>query len=309
VQSDGKILTQSGSPDEFVTLQRYNADGTVDRSFGDKGEARFATNGGQGWIQQLLLRPDGSMVAAVETLPLPSFSTPTLTLYLLGASGKVMASHVSPTSWDGGFGEPQYESIALDAQGNVVVLNSTFGSQSHWLTRLNGNDLTADLSYGNSGQVTLPSNVNWSGLQKGADGSLVLNGSNNVREEVIARLDAEDNLDTSYATDGLLTLQESSSGSSGTILTDSAGDVYLLESDTYGVSRLARYKADGALDTSFGDGGTVLLRGPTGSSNVFNGITFATMAGGQKLLVYGDNNNNSQDYSVGLAAFIEAFNT
>jgi uncharacterized delta-60 repeat protein len=123
IQPDGKILAQS-STDLYGALQRYNPDGTVDRYFGDNGEVRFRGTGTTNSIAQLLLRSDGSMVVYVSMAPPPYPSFPTAALYLVSSSGQIVASGASPQDPMDFGNSPQYGSIALAPDGDVLVLNT-----------------------------------------------------------------------------------------------------------------------------------------------------------------------------------------
>src|SRR3989442_919160 len=62
LQADGKIVVAGGFGGAFFALARYNADGTLDPSFGSEGRV-FTNFGGRDGARALALQADGKIVA------------------------------------------------------------------------------------------------------------------------------------------------------------------------------------------------------------------------------------------------------
>jgi uncharacterized delta-60 repeat protein len=174
-----------------------------------------------------------------------------------------------------GSGMDKARSVALQADGKLVVAGWAYGSLSYdfAIVRLN-TDGSLDTSFDADGKRLLPMG---SGMDEGysvivqPDGKIVVigrtaNGANN--DFAIARLNANGSLDTSFDSDGKLSLPIGSGTDeafSAALQADGklviAGRAWNGANDDFAVARL---NVDGSLDTSFdGDGKRML---PIGTS-------------------------------------------
>ena len=142
--------------------------------------------------------------------------------------------------------------IDLAPDGTIVgLVGFGFGSQVYRAFP----DGTLDLSFGTSGLADLP-NDDYTNLEVGLDGKILVIGQETVSDAwVITRLDANGLVDPTFGTGGSIV---SDFGPSF----DTPNDVTFLSDGRFVVTgrvssdvALARYAADGTLDTSFGTGG------------------------------------------------------
>lgn len=222
VQSDGKIVVagtahSSSTLKDFAVL-RFNADGSLDTSFGDpdplnppfrRGYTITAISSGADWTRSIALQTDGKIL-------------------ILGiGAGSVVVRYNTDGTLDGSFGSGGIASlggnapareIKLQADGKIVVGGTTginFG-----VIRLNPNG-SFDSSFGSGGMVT----ANPSGVKR---------GSGTAWSMVIQRVPV-------------------TTGEERIIV---AGWSRISASDA-GVWTLMRFRANGATDTSFGSSGIV----------------------------------------------------
>src|SRR6266542_1606848 len=214
IQPNGKIVAggdaQIGSTLGFA-VARYNANGSLDSSFGTGGKVTTGFGGSQGaWIDGIALQKDGKIVAAGQ-----------------GRSGTTAA-----------FGLARYNANgSLDTSfGSGGLVATTFGTGN---TRVNGIALQPD-------------------------GKTVAAGFDNngtSYEFALARYNADGSLDTSFGTGGKVTTDFGFGADvAWAVAVQPDGKIvaagYASATGRYLIA-LARYNADGSLDTSFGSGGRV----------------------------------------------------
>jgi uncharacterized delta-60 repeat protein len=260
IQSDGKIVAAGRGGGGDFALARYNVDGSLDATFGSGG--RVTTNfGGFDSALGVALQADGKIVAAGG-----------------GGSGSdfALARYNADGSLDVSFGSggtvttnvTAFEAAtaaAVQSDGKIVTTGSTFSSgfQQFALIRYNA-DGSLDTGFGAGGIITTDF-----GLGSGFGGALAVQEDGKI---VAAGRAGTDFLVARYNADGS---PDASFGSGGNVTTDFGGTLF---DAAFGVDlqsngkivaagtpfggpspdfALARYNADGSLDASFGNGGTV----------------------------------------------------
>ncbi|SDY22259.1 WD40 repeat domain-containing protein [Hymenobacter psychrophilus] len=195
VQPDGKVLVAGGF--DFVNgalvgkLQRLNADGSTDATFNPNG------TGANGYINDLLLQPDGKILVAGAT-----FTTfngqPRVMLVRLNANGSLdptFAYNPAPDDYR------TLTALALQPDGKILVASgATFtGQPAGGLVRLNANG-TRDASFDVGTGLT-------SGTARAvlvqADGRILLGGTfttfNGQAARNLVRLTATGSIDASFS--------------------------------------------------------------------------------------------------------------
>jgi uncharacterized delta-60 repeat protein len=208
--------------------------GALDPTFGNgAGYVTTAVTNGEDIAHAVLIQPDGKIVAAGEgnTLSKPGVSGPTLF---------AVARYNPAGSLDSSFGT-----------GGTDVVN--FGSGT-------SNPKVNAYAYGATRQ---------------ADGKVVLSGAvfNDYKNGTIqsflglARLNTNGTLDTTFGNQGKVTTSFSggTTADGGGVVIQSDGKIVAAEGNAAGFE-LARYNANGNLDTSFGSGGKVVTALGTGTS-------------------------------------------
>jgi uncharacterized delta-60 repeat protein len=245
-QADGKLLIVAEGDDGLMrpgqlTLLRYNADGTPDTSFG----------GGTG-------RVSGSFPGNITSVP--NFPGLYNGWFLAGAAAAAADGKIVVAG----------ELISyLPVPGTAGVREATQFS----VLRFNG-DGTLDTTFGQGGQtvtaVGLADSARAVTVQ--ADGKVVVAGSVRAEEGwetqfAVVRYDTDGALDGSFGTGGVVTTAVGDSAAAtavavapdGRIVVAGVADLFPPGPSTYlnvQAFALARYNADGSLDSSFGTGGT-----------------------------------------------------
>jgi uncharacterized delta-60 repeat protein len=271
LQNDGKIVVAGYTEPninhyEDVALARYNADGSLDTSFGTAGKVINSFGLQDDRATGVAIQTDGKIVVVVD-----------------GTGEFVVARYNADGSPDAGFGGGSkvvtsfghsYDSptvVVLQGDGKIVVAGATrrdgnTGS-NFALARYNANG-SLDTSFDKNGMVITDfsrgDDTAWSvGIQ--SDGKIVAGGSATIGTDpdfALARYLTNGTLDTSFGTQGKVTTDF------GTRLNGDAIHGIVLQPDGKIVAAgetmsgidtaLARYNANGTLDTSFGTGGKVV---------------------------------------------------
>jgi uncharacterized delta-60 repeat protein len=288
LQTDGKILVAGrsvGAGDDFALL-RYNADGSLDSSFGSGG--KVATDFGSGESASgLALQADGRIVvvgsrSANPFIPalVPSFALARYNVdgsldNSFGTGGKVLTDFGSASSAG---------DVALQADGRIVAAGGSAGNFA--LARYNPNG-TLDSSFGTGGKVLTNFGAPLEsafGVAVQADGRIVAAGSS-AGNFALARYNADGSLDNTLGGSGQLTTDFGSGDSARDVALQADGRIVL--AGTSGASgagglrvfdfALARYHADGSLDSGFGSGGKVLTNfSRPGGADVGGGLVIQT---------------------------------
>lgn len=272
IQADGKIVvvgqtnTTSGGFDFAVV--RYNANGSVDTSFGgNKAKGKvvvdFATSGKLGstdTARRVALQSDGKIVVAGEGR--------------LGfAMARLTTTGTLDTSFDGdgkvvtlfpGNNSARGYGLALQPDGKIIMAGQV-NSLGLGLARYNPNG-SLDTSFGTAGEVTLGSSGvtdSWYcavGVQ--TNGKILVTGSEYVSthyDAVLVRLNANGSLDTTFAAGGILVTALNSSGGDAelnSLAIQSDGKI-VVGGTSGSATATARVNTDGTMDSTFGSGGIV----------------------------------------------------
>jgi uncharacterized delta-60 repeat protein len=286
IQADGKIVAAGLAldPDVSVTgvefgLVRYNADGSLDSTFGIGGKVATPVPGAFGQIYAIALQADNRIVAA-------GLAQDATTL----ATSFALARYNTDGSLDTAFGTGGIETtsflgtddeafgVAIQADQKIVVAgyatdSSTF-IQKFAVARYN-TDGTLDSSFGTGGRVI----TSFFGLgddarsvaiqadQKILVGGLATDGTTFAPMFALARYKTNGTLDVGFGTGGLTTTSFFGNDDEAfSVLLQRDQKIVVTGYATGGAPAfaLARYNTDGTLDTSFGTAGLV--------TTVFGGI-------------------------------------
>lgn len=270
IQPDGKYLwageatAPNGSNGSFAAV-RFNANGTLDRTFGTGGLATtaFPNSNVQG-ADAVLVQPNGKIVLGGEALQnsyhapadaaLARFNPDGTLDQTFGSGGQVLS-----TASIGNI-----TTLGLDAAGDIVVLpaHAEFSPNGQLDSTVTPAAITAS-SHGRSAAFL-------------ASGQYVLGNSVGVaRHDVdirVQRFNADGSLaaaSTAFDFSGATGLDQASD-SAGAVAVQPNGQIVVAGAHFLGTSPIgaARVNADGSLDASFGSGGTLTttIQGDEGAS-------------------------------------------
>ncbi|QSX30337.1 cadherin-like domain-containing protein [Shewanella cyperi] len=198
------------------------------------------------------------------------------------ASFKIVSLDGGAGAFDSTFDVP--DRVAVDAEGRVLMVGGTspgveLNNVIYIERRLGDNSL--DPSFGSGGKVTI-SDVNYSlygsVVTLDSQGRILVAGYSNNSELRLYRLLADGSIDTSFGEGGETRFTLNNKAPDVTsILTDAQGRVYvggrLYQSATGNDAFIARFGADGYLDTSFNGSGFQIM-GADGD-DIINALAFA----------------------------------
>ena len=274
IQPDGKIVA-AGFTLDFPTafaLVRYNADGSLDASFGSGGRVTTYVGQPNSFVNAVALQSDGKIVVGGGNQD----GGPAAMNFIVarydaqGAlDGTFGSGGIAFTNFDGNGGVAR--DLLIQPDGKIVEVGVTspasFPFDRFALVRFNPNG-TLDSSFGSAGKVTTTFAGSSSGLAVALQSNGKLIAAGQASESAgnggfgLARYNPDGSLDPSF-------------GDGGTVRTDfgGAGDparAVALQADGKIVAgghfvtpsfsgdfALARYTPDGSLDSSFGVGGKV----------------------------------------------------
>jgi uncharacterized delta-60 repeat protein len=264
LQSDGKILAAGYAPinakgtltDNFA-LARYNANGTLDTTFGNNGEVLTPVGA---MADSMAVQTDGKILVGGGTTLVRYNANGTLDT-TFGNGGELVNLPISR-----GVGK-----LLIQPDGKIVITGNggASGTLGVAVARFNANG-TADSSFGNGGEVITfvagSNGNNSSGMALQADGKIVVSGGaefdNGVEQPIdpyLIRYNADGTLDTTFGSSGNGIVAITPAGSTGFGKANGVD----IQSDgkiitTVGVNNFVaavRVNADGSLDTSYGNGG------------------------------------------------------
>jgi uncharacterized delta-60 repeat protein len=280
VQPDSKILVAGGSfhGREYFALVRYEANGALDPTFG--GSGKIVTSflpASADYAQAVALQTDGKIVAAgtsatggASSFALARYSANGTLDATFGAGGTVTTS----------FGIlDDATAVAILPDGKILAAGQTITASIHRefaLARYHPNG-SLDATFGSGGKVITAVGTSDDALAAIAlqsDGKIVAVGyssNNNNTDFAIVRFNANGSLDTSFGTGGKVTLAiGSASDIANCVAILSNGKILVAGNSRAGIINrfaLARFNANGTLDTSFGVNGKVATTIGTGSAS------------------------------------------
>jgi uncharacterized delta-60 repeat protein len=311
LEPDGKIVVagSAGPVNDAVlsefALARYDANGSLDASFGTDGIAKTVIPeptpycGWCGWnagAAALAVLPGGDIVAAGTVWGGPDPAPPdspgwssffALTRYTPDGSldSTFGDAGIVQTAFNQGFGfglAPELSGIAVQPDGKIVATGSaSFGGhgvdeETMVLARYEP-DGALDAGFGAAGTATTDLRRLYGGgpptLQRGrilvAGWTLRRTASGWTYFPLLARYEASGRLDSTFGTRGFAQIDAHTEGGAlggaNAILAQHDGKILVADSYTQGPPTVARLLPNGRLDPSFGRGGLVAFRGQPSS--------------------------------------------
>ncbi|MFC9815701.1 calcium-binding protein [Streptomyces virginiae] len=283
VQPDGKTVAVGGDVSDFVgnfAAVRYNADGSLDTTFGTGGKVSTDIAGGSDTANGVALQADGKIVVVGVSENLEG-GVAWFTVVRYNPDGSLDTTFdgdgKAVTDFGGG-GADQGSDIAVQADGKIVAAGGVGGVFA--LARYNAVDGSLDTTFDGDGKLF----TDFGGLQEGStayglalqpDGRIIAAGDTTeglVRDFALARYNSDGSPDTSFSGDGRVTTDFGAMDTAQDVVVQSDGRIVAVGGSSPGVFSLARYNANGTPDTTFdGDGRvTTNLGGPQGGSSAYD---------------------------------------
>ena len=280
LQSNGKLVAggnaSNGSNDDFA-LARYNADGSLDTSFGTGGKVTTAVGSSGDFGRALAIQPDGKIVIAGYTqnsyddIAVARYNTDGSLDTSFGSGGKV-------TTAVGLYYDEAY-AMTIQGDGKLVVAGVSYiGSTYDFVLVRYNTDGSLDTGFGSGGKVTTDvggaSDVVYA-LTWQPDGKIVAAGSaTSGSNEYIAvvRYNANGSLDSGFGTGGKVLTSVGGVARAYAVVRESNGKLVVAGKSNYGGTDdfvLVRYTTNGSFDTTFGSGGALVTPIGTDSDQAF----------------------------------------
>jgi uncharacterized delta-60 repeat protein len=300
VQSNGKIVIAGVTNSESL-VARYNADGSLDTSFGtggwtatvfnkssDDGATAVAIQPADG---KILVGGAGNTSHGAHYSFLARYNTNGTLDTTFGSNGEV----VTPLGGN-------IESIAVQTNGEILVSGQSNGFAA--LARYNANG-TLDSTFGNAGELV--TNIRDSGLDNlliQPDGKIVVAGiigdpTSGLRAFAVVRFKTDGTTDSSFGNGGeVITDVGTGVAGFGGVALQTDGKIVVKGGYSGGLC-LIRYNADGTLDTTFGSSGNGvdLVPPPAGFSYVNASPAVEVQSDGKIIAGATASNSTNQDFA------------
>jgi uncharacterized delta-60 repeat protein len=295
IQPDGKIVVAHTSGGAF-NLARFNANGTLDTSFGGSGTGIGSTSTGKGTTDtaySLALEPNGDIVVAGTVgsstgmkLALARYTAGGLLDTSFGAGGIVTTQFAAPL--DLGSSAANFIDLALDTSthdpnaGKIVVVTRLAATGHPDMVARYNADGSLDTSFaGGAGYETLSNLTLMPSVAVQADGRIVVAGGNGASLE-LDRLNPDGSFDSTFGSGGMVAVSPPPNivyyddegvtiQSDGKIVTAGPCQNTSTGAQNFFVARFNA--ADGGLDASFGTGGIATVA--SGSSISASAVSLA----------------------------------
>ena len=320
IQADGKMVVVGYTaipntppapalPPTFA-IARYNGDGSLDTSFGMGGRVSGNVNG---LARAVAIQPDGKIVLAGD-VSFPSTNNlnfSDFTVARFNANGSLdLAFGTSGTgqvATDIGGASNTGSNLVLQPNGAIVVSGHTAASSvepDHTdIVRYNANG-TLDPSFGSGGKLTLAGVLAGEGLVRQGDGRFVLAGNVTVATVpatarfLLMRLNVDGSPDAGFGNAGRVDTAFTDNAGARAVALQGDGKIVAVGTRAFSPNPnfiVARYNADGSLDTGFGGGDGNLSIDFFGFDDIGENV-LVQLDG--KIVVGGQARNNVDGYGV-----------
>jgi uncharacterized delta-60 repeat protein len=267
IQHDGKIVV-AGTVGNFFGLARYNANGSLDSTFGSGG--KVAGPATQGRATSLVIQPDGKIVVGGDFTATPLNVAFGLVRYNADGTFDTSFGSLAKVTTDFSSNEDSILALALQPNGRIVAAGvaSRFGQEADFaLARYKPNG-SLDKSFGTDGKLTTDFNhaddeAHAVALQP--DGKILAAGRTNFLgpslDFVVARYNSDGTLDSTFGSGGKVAADFGGFDFANGIAVQPNGKILVsgwTQNPITGLDFvLVRYDSNGNLDPSFGTGGLV----------------------------------------------------
>jgi len=252
VQKDGKIVVAGNSSGDFA-VARYNRDGSLDVNFGTGGTVTTDFGGDDDSGNAVAIQQDGKIVVA-GSAGSEENSNFAVARYNRDGSLDVNFGTGGTVTTDFGGDLDFGSAVTLQKDGKIVVAGS---SDNDFAVARYNTDGSVDMSFGTGGKVTTDfgGDDNGTGVAIQKDGKIVVSGGSD-NDFAVARYNTDGSLDATFGTGGLVITDFGGSVFGRAVVLQKDGKI-VVAGNSDGDFAVARYNADGSLDTAFGTEGLV----------------------------------------------------
>ncbi|MFO1007906.1 MAG: cadherin domain-containing protein [Planctomycetaceae bacterium] len=310
LQSDGKIVAvgyrDAGGSSDIVVV-RYNANGTLDSTFGSGGKVITAASSGNDAAFAVAIQGDGKIV---------------VTGFAVGSSNNDFAvlryntNGTLDTTFDGdgmvitpmSSGSDVPSGVAVQADGKIVVAGYSHNGSNYdfAVARYNTNG-SLDTTFDGDGKITLPVGNGDDGVKSvkvATDGKILVAGTAEFGTDsdfAIVRFNPNGTLDTTFDTDGKMTQKIGTANDYGdAIAVGSDGKIVMVGTSDVGGGNydfaVARFNTNGSIDTSFDLDGPGRIQTPFGLNSITN--SQAIQSDGKIVLAGISYNSSNADFAL-----------
>jgi uncharacterized delta-60 repeat protein len=300
----GRAQNSNGTSSELAAV-RYNPDGSLDTSFGSGGLALASFGSNLVYGPSAALYPPGTANAG-EIVQVGSFGTNNQVLVRYNTNGTLDSSFGTGGEVVNALPITVYtlpSGVVITSSGQIVTYASNYGSASNQfvLARYNANG-SLDTSFGQGGYVLTTiqgDNEGFGTLLQQPNGDLIVaaeTGSNGTTSGGIwslYRFNANGTPDTSFGNQGVVTTA-APRGPEAVVLypnagTPNDGKIVAIGQGPNDTALLARYNANGSLDTTFGSGGLMQTQVSIGE------VLGATLDANGRIVVIGSSSGSGHE--------------
>ena len=272
VQPEGQVVLSGyctvGGKYAFA-VARYNADGTIDTSFGNTGTQSTAFDGAQAIAHGLAQQGDGKIVLAGER-QLGDSATFTVVRYNADGSLDTGFSEDGKLTTAFSTGSSAGYAVAVQSDGKILVAGKVWNGKDYDFALVRyDTDGSLDTSFSGDGKLSthLGGNEEAVSIYLQSDGKILLAGHSNDGHDydiALVRYDTDGSLDTGFGVDGKLLTDIGTKGGFGStqltsedfvadIKVSATGKIYVGGISSIGSAydfSLTRFSADGILEGS-----------------------------------------------------------
>ena len=265
LQPDGKVVLAGysfGGINLDFALVRYNADGSLDDSFGNGGKVTTDLAGETNEAKSITIQNDGKLIVGGYTY---SSDTHDFALVRYNTDGSLDTSFGTGGIVITDFGDSDWLwSTAIQVDGKIVIGGYTenLGLERFVLARYSI-DGKLDQAFGNGGIVTTEVDT---GVSYGysvaiqPDGKILLAGdafSTHQYDFALVRYNSNGSLDDGFGTNGKVLVNIGFQDETGSMVVQPDGKIVVAGTAVSDFAIL-RFNIDGTLDSAFGNGGKVI---------------------------------------------------
>jgi len=261
--------SENSGPPNFITTSisvlRFNTNGSLDTGFDSDGIASVAVAVGDAWGNSIAIQADNKIVAAGESYDFEGSGIENYLVARFNADGSLdtgfdtdgyVETEITPFESNGA------RAVVIQTDSKIVAAGSS--NEDVGVVRYN-TDGSLDTGFSGDGKVTTPVDSPLGGFYQAlvvqSDGKIIVGGeayNSNDSDLALARYNMDGTLDTTFDSDGKVTLSLSTKGEGVRgVAVQTDGKILAVDAHRLPTSEdaaLVRFNADGSLDGSFGGG-------------------------------------------------------